>query len=160
MQLALIQRDYDQSWLINFLKQLKDVLLMRGNDGCHQEISREMLHEFPLLAERQDQIIDLEDITVIRENLSKMLVKNILVDYFQALKENHISFDQDLKIAFDFYGTGILVWVEPNEDDKVMEDKLLKIEMNINSKYSKQQIEMQTVVFDKSYGFEFPPQYV
>lgn len=163
MQLALVQRDYDQSWLYNFLTAIKDLLLLRGGDLYKPgQFSKEMLSEFPAIgvAEKQDNEIALDEITVIRDNLSKVLVKKILIDYFEALKEYDIPVEQDLRIAFDFYGTGILVWVEPNEEDKVLEDKLLKIEMNINSKYSNQQIEMQTVVFDKSYGFEFPPQYV
>ena len=159
MQLALVPRA-DQSWLESFLRVIKTFLL-RGGDLSHQEeITKEMVQELPAVAIEEEKIFALEEITVIRENLSKVLVKRILLDYFQALKQNDITFDQDLKIAFDFYGSGILVWVEPAEKDKALEDKFLKTEMSINLKYSKHQIEMSTVVFDKSYGFEFPPQYV
>ena len=164
MQLSLIPRNYDQSWLLTFLQTIKEKIQTFGNDFLYQEeINKTMLQDLPTFAAtalNQDNTVALEDITIIREKISKILVKNILIDYLHALKLNNVLFDTDLKIAFDFYGNGILVWVEPNEKDKDLEDKLLEIEKGINLKYSKQQIEMKTVVFDKSYGFEFPPQYV
>lgn len=158
MELSVINRSLDQSWLSNFLEIIKEKFLTSHNawSTIQETIKNDILPE----DWNMDSVDSLDQIVIIRENLSKVLVKGILADYLQLIDGYKLPSNEELKIAFDFYGSGILVWVEPSAANPKLEEYLRDAEVIINTKYSNQQIELNTIVFDKSFGFEFPPKYV
>ncbi len=166
MNLSLVYRNNDQSWLSNFIQIIDDKI---SKSGVYNNIVSEEVMEY--IKQDEDKIKEvtslgveeseeLKAITIIRENLSRILVKKILIDYLNELRVKQITLNENLNLAFDFYGNGILVWVESKESDDSLEEQLSGIEIFINKKYSQHQIEMSTIVFDKNFGFEFPPKYV
>jgi CRISPR/Cas system CMR subunit Cmr4 (Cas7 group RAMP superfamily) len=163
MQLAVVPRDGNQTWLSDFLHTISTTLRNYSSHLDVRQSFRDVLESSNTnyqIDKSADEQKLFSEITIIRENLSKLLAKKIIIDYLGLLSDNNLFVNQDMNLAFDFYGDGILVWVETQYQDDNVEKILSSIESDINKKYSSQKIEMRTVVFDKSYDFCFPPQYV
>lgn len=163
MQISLVSREANNQWLATFVTELNSIY--RKNikvKSSLKETQKRIEHQFQnRLDSKESRHKDaLEKVTILRDNLSKFLVKQIILDYIQLLDEKGIDLRDDVNIAFDFYGSGILVWVETANDDVEFEMQLKEVEGKINSKYAEQKLKMATNYFDRSFGFSFPPQYI
>ncbi len=92
----------------------------------------------------------------VRETSSKYMVKKLVYDYLQELRNyNKIP----LKLAFGLSDSKILVWSEINDDDELAEDALLLAEAKINGKYHSCGFYINSTIIEKSDRLPVPPHY-
>lgn len=95
--------------------------------------------------------------TMSREASSNQLISEIAIDYLKSLYEKKISVK---KLAMDNSSDKILVWAEINDDDEASELGLIRIESQINGKYSNTGINLDSIIVESSDCLKVPPHYI
>lgn len=163
MQISLIQRGDNQAWLLSYIAEFDNLFKSPTK-------AKKIPHQLEKIAEKkiklkevnkfEHKVDPLDNVTIIRENLSKYLVKDIIFRYIKTLTEKELILNKHLKIAFDFYGKGILVWINTEEEDYEIEEICKSIEKELNNTFSAQGIKVATNFVDKSLNIPFPPKYI
>lgn len=164
MQLTAITRGHSQDWLSLFIAEINSILQRMVQKNEIPSELKELERKFATVvidkAKLEENENPMKQVTILRENVAQFLVRNIILDYVHLLTEKNLVPENNLEVAFDFYGKGILVWIHTPEEDDNTETVCKQIEETINKKYVEYDITMSTNFTDPSLGIPFPPNYI
>ena len=91
-----------------------------------------------------------------RRESSKFFIGNLVTDFIRELNSNEVS---PVNIALSYSNSHVLVWIEINDDDDVMEDKILISEAKINALYHKYGYNLNATIIERSDKIPVPPHF-
>lgn len=94
--------------------------------------------------------------SMLRSSSSFYFTKSILIEY---LKNLEIKKDEPFKLSFDYTDAKVLVWAEIEDDDEVMEDRLIIAQAKTNAKFYEYGFSISTTIVEKGDRITKPPHY-
>lgn len=138
-------------WFETFLKKFQE----NNSEVSTATIDREIVQ---IISKELETDNVLSRIKFVREETQKYLAKRVVLSFLEELKRFNVQ-TKTLKIAFDFYGPGVLAWIELKDNDTRTESVLSKIESSVSKEYKLYDLEFALVTFEESDQFPFPPNY-
>lgn len=162
MEIALVARAESRQWL----RQIADE--MRQHVSTHQPKKKAESTKLPLglpkgvLKDISANLASVGDMVIVRQKIARSLAHCVMFDFVDSIECNRELANSSLKIAFDFYGSGLLVWVETSANDRAAAQKAVfdAIRENLNNKYSAAGLSISLAYFTEDDEMPFPPQYV
>jgi len=93
------------------------------------------------------------------ETLQQYYFKEILGKFFNELFNVRKS-KKPNKLAFDYKGKQIMIWVEIPDNDEKMEDNIFMAEAKANYNFSNTGFNLSATIVEESDHLEIPPHYV
>ncbi|MCX6317287.1 MAG: hypothetical protein NTW29_08350 [Bacteroidetes bacterium] len=163
MHVTAISRGQEHDWFGLLINEVNCVLQKKVNK---EEIPLELKaleKKFAFVVDKsklEENENPMKQVTILRKNREQILVSSIVLDYINLLLEKNLVPENNLELAFDFYGKGILVWVHTQQENEQVEIVCQLIEGSINNKYAEHDIVMATNFIDPSLEIPFPPSYI
>lgn len=142
-----------EEWFSNFINEINDHIIADKKELESGDASKAKREYYNSLITGDF----VKTLSIMRNDTSSLLIKNIVVNYLNKLKEHNIF---PLKLAFDLSNNKILVWAEINEDDESAELSLIKVESIINGEFfDKTKIYLDSIIVETSDHLTVPPHY-
>lgn len=162
MEIALVARADTRAWLNSFAGQMRAHQPSRA--ARRSSVRGHVLKGLKLpAAVRKDISKDqasLRDVVVLREKISRALAEKLIVEFLDTVENNAQLEACALRIAFDFYGSGLLVWVETRSTESSHKARFDAIRDQLNKSYSEMGMSVSLAYFTEKDEMPFPPEYV
>ncbi len=158
MEIALVARTDTGAWLRPFTahsqrakpatkrKASTDILALELPEAVRKDISRGRA--------------SVHDAVVLRQNISRAAAQKLTNEFLDAVEGDQKLEPCSLRIAFDFYGAGLLVWVESGSSRPTDKQWFDAIRDRLNREYSEMGVSVSLAYFTEKDEMPFPPEYV
>lgn len=135
-----------EAWFDNLIATLRTHQIQLETDTANSE--QKKFYE-TIFAGNADEVMHLG-----KRGAQQHFVSRIIVDYVKIIADA-----KPLKLAFDYDDSEVLVWAEVKDGDLELENKLLKAEAIINSKYHGFGFDMETTIVEEGDCLPVPNHY-
>lgn len=161
MQIALVTRDDTRAWFNQFAGEIQSHV-SQGQPHKKRQAQAKMPLELPK-GVRQDinkSKVSVEDVVLLRKKISLALAEKLIFEFLDAVERSRELRNGGLRIAFDFYGSGLLVWAHTSLASSAPKARFDKIRDQLNKKYSRAGLSVSLTYFTDEDEIPFPPEYV
>ena len=142
-----------EEWFAAFINEINEQIIADKKELESGEASKQTRDLYQGLATGNN----VQVLSIMRNQASNLLIRNIIVGYIKTLRENQVN---PLKLAFDLSDNKILVWAEIKDEDETTEMLLIKVESIINGQFfDKTKIYLDSIIVEESDKLPVPPHY-
>lgn len=161
MEIALVARAETRTWLNQVVGEMRraNVAQTRRQRSL---TARTLALDLPqtVVKDIRKSQVSFQHLVVLREKISGALARKLIVEFVEAVKADASLCDGALRIAFDFYGSGLLVWVETRSTLPEHKARFDAIRDSLNKRYNEMGMTISLAYFTEQDEMPFPPEYV
>jgi hypothetical protein len=161
MEIALVARADARTWLNQVLGEMRRAHAAQTRH--HRLISTRTLSlDLPqtVVKDIKKSQVSFQHLVVLREKISRALARQLIVEFVETVKADSTLRSSALRIAFDFYGSGLLVWVETPSTEPEHKSRFDAIRDHLNKRYTEMGMTISLAYFTEQDEMPFPPEYV
>lgn len=158
MQIALVARGDTRSWLINHA--LSEMRRMQAAKSTAKPRTLALPLPQTVVKDIKKSQVTFPHLVLLRQKISRAASLELMVEFVDAVKAEPALSNNALRIAFDFYGSGLLVWVETNSKELGHKARFDAIRDKLNKRYTEMGMTISLAYFTEEDEMPFPPEYV